>query len=208
MKSQDVLLALKIVANTPLSLRQMDLALSLHISLSEISRSLNRLSECKIYSKEIKTIDVLKLMEFIQHAAPFVLRIHRTGPTGGKPLFQSSRLEHNKFQIPVQWGWNNQKGKKGLHGYAPFHPSVPMSCQSDPILHRLVVLFERTLIADGLERDNALIELYALLEQCSDPIEPSESREPRIVTSHSKRNFRSSTASNEPIDAAYDAFHR
>jgi|GEM_PF-2387873 len=208
MKPQDVLLALKIVANTPLSLRQIDLAHSLHISQSEINRSLARLAECTIYIKETKTIDILKLMEFIEHAAPFVLHINRTGPTGGKPLFQSKRYKHNRFQIPVQWGWTNQKGKKGLHGYAPFHPSVPISCQSDPALHRLVVLFERTLISDAPERDLVLIELYAFLEQCSNHSETTIPHAPPLFAEFSHQNFRSSDASNKPIDTLNDVFHR
>ncbi len=209
MKPQDLLIALKISANTGIYLRQIDLAYSLNLSTSAISRSLSRLIKCKIYLKQSNSIDSVRLMEFIEHAAPFILEINRTGPSAGEPLFNLKYCNRNRFQNPLSWGWDGGTGPKDVHGYAPFHRMVPSACRKDARLRRLVVLFERTLIAEGAERDHSLVELYALLDRYTGDLRSIEASKVDTTTARSERIFRSRILKNEPIEEVRnDAFHR
>jgi hypothetical protein len=208
MKPQDILIALKILANPDTPFRQMDLALSLHLSISEISRALNRLASQHLYIKANKTIAVPQFLYFIEHAAPFIFRLNRTGPTSGNPLFQSQWVQQNRYNPPIQWGWEGHHGTQNLHGYSPFHKSVPKACAKDSAFRRMVLLFEHSLITEGDERNRALVQLRKWIESNSKFMSSSAPKNTEGSSGIAQRKIRPPKAEMEPVASGRESFNR
>jgi hypothetical protein len=174
LKPQDILLLLKLISNqlkdeaqkkSPAKARQIDLALSLHLSQAEVAHSLSRLRKSGFLSSE-NELRPLAISEFLIHGAKYVFPAQMTGGLGrGVPTASSAsdRLKKNLAQKPGSdppLVWADSKGETRGILLEPLYPSAPLAAKEDAQLHELLALLDVIrLSASGARERKFAIEL-------------------------------------------------
>jgi hypothetical protein len=106
MKAQDVVILLKVLLSEGKNWRMSDLALSLNLSQSEISKSLKRMESAKLYDSSIRKIARNAFYELIIYGVPYffpaeVGRISKGIATSiGHEFFKSKIVSESQYIWP------------------------------------------------------------------------------------------------------------
>jgi hypothetical protein len=164
LKPQDVVLALKLVAQGSSAWTQPELARSLHISASEVNHGLQRLAACHLFNVRERRVIRASLLEFLagglRYVFPAELGLVGEGmPTAFSigPLAAKLRLGDEDVVV-----WEESKKKAGrVRGRViePLYPTVPLAAAEDPLLHEYLALADTLRIGRARERALARDEL-------------------------------------------------
>jgi hypothetical protein len=163
MIAQDVVVALKLLESpqwpgfTPLSQ-------ALGMSLSQVHRSVARLSDSRLFVESEQTVQRANLLRFVIHGLPFAFparlgEIVRGVPTAWAcPELKDTKLSTllDDDLAPV---WPNNDGKIKGRAIEPLHAAVPMAVRTDKRLYALLALIDVLRVGRAREREFAEAEL-------------------------------------------------
>ena len=175
LKSQDVMIILKIVSMGPREWKYSEVALELHMSPSEVHAGVKRLKNCALLTElslgvggieqklHIPDIDCLK--EFIQSGIRYVFPAIYSQPAKGLPT--SYGVEHlfEGFNftggfIPV---WELDVGEYTGAALKPLYSSAPKAAMDDFRLYELLALADAMRTDDDKLRDFAWEKMNVML---------------------------------------------
>jgi len=160
LKSQDVYVALKIVASKSLRAPYSQLAVELAMSSSEVHASVKRAQAGHLlHGPEQKNRPNLKaLEEFLVHGLKYVFPPTRGEPTRGVPTSYAaeplrSAIAQGADLPPV---WPHAEGKQRGIAFEPLHKSAPIAALKDRRFYEYLALADA--LRDGRTRERKLAE--------------------------------------------------
>lgn len=163
MIAQDVVVALKLL-QCPQWPGFGRLSEALGMSLSQVHRSVTRLSESRLFIESEKTVVRANLARFVIHGLPFAFparlgEVTRGVPTAwGCPELKETRLSALLAEelVPV---WPEVEGTVKGRAIEPLHGGVPKAAQTDKELYALLALIDVLRVGRARERGFAEEEL-------------------------------------------------
>jgi hypothetical protein len=140
------------------------LAESLHMPVSTVHRSLQRVSAAKLLDHDLQIIRP-NLLELLVHGVRYVFFTQlgsqsRGVPTGAAAPGLRDRLAVSSENSPV---WPHPNGRARGHILAPLHPSVSQVALENPTLHTALAAVDLIRIGTARERAVASEVLQELL---------------------------------------------
>lgn len=168
MKSQDVILAVKLLLMNGDKFTFADLGKSVGLSASETHGALNRLKKSFIYDSFTKMIRKKALEEFLVHGIKYVFpadpgKITRGVLTGYSSPFMKNDFKVNKSDEVFVWPYSNGKDR-GIN-IEPLYRSAPDICTRDNTMYHWLSVIDILRMNRAREREVALSHLKELLEQ-------------------------------------------
>lgn len=155
----DLVILLKIVAYDEERWYQTEMAESLGISQSEVSKSLVRLKFSGLLDQSGKRVMKSALFELLYYGIRYVFP-QRPGPVvRGVPTAHSASPLNQEIQSSEDYVWPSGHGKHRGHSIVPLYPTVPEAVGKDPILYELLALVDALRVGRARERELAKKEL-------------------------------------------------
>jgi DNA-binding Lrp family transcriptional regulator len=158
-KGQDILVLLKLVAQSGKKLSYMQLAASLSMSPSEVHAAVERLAQAGFLNAEERIPNRQAVREFLVHGLRYVFPMERKGGLcRGIPTAQGAPMVASAFDLkgeppPV---WPDATGKVRGLGVLPLYSAAPKASMHDPELYKLLVYCD--LLRGGQARERAWAE--------------------------------------------------
>ena len=159
MRPQDIVILLKIAALKDKAWLAKDLALSLNISASEVSESLNRSKLATLISADKKRLMKNNLLDFLEHGLRYVFPSEPGSIQRGMPTAHSGPLLNNLISSEETYIWPWAEGDARGQAIEPLHPGVPGACVKDPVLYELLALVDASRLGRAREKQQAMKEL-------------------------------------------------
>lgn len=159
MRSQDIVVLLKIASMKKEQWYLKDMAYTLGISQSEVSESLNRSKIAGLITEDKKRLMKNNLLDFLEHGLRYVFpgepgAIQRGMPTAhSAPPLNSAILSEETYVWP--WAEGEARGQV----IEPLHPGVPLACAKDSALYELLALVDAIRLGRAREKQQAMEEL-------------------------------------------------
>jgi hypothetical protein len=164
MRPQDIVILLKITTFPKnKGWKMMDLVLSLHVSQSEISESLNRSSLAGLIDVTKKKVMQLSLMEFLEYGIHYVFPQHPGALARGIPTAHSHPYMKKKIISSEDYVWADADGKIRGQVIEPLLKSVVMAVKEDEQLYKLLAMVDVLRVGKTREVKIALAELKKIL---------------------------------------------
>jgi len=142
MRPQDVAILLKVIALADKAWQLSSLSYELHISISEISESLNRSRIAKLIDFEKKNVSRHRLLEFLEHGVKYVFPQQPGTMTKGIATAHShASIKHN-FVSDLDFVWPDMKGDMMGLQIEPFYPKQVLAAKADPYFYELMALMD------------------------------------------------------------------
>lgn len=168
MKSQDVIVAVKLLLLNGQKITFAQLGKSLKISASETHGAINRLKESFIYDPFTKMIRNTALEEFLIHGIQYVFPASPDKPARGVVTGYSSPFMRNVFSVGENddvYVWPYSYGKNRGISVQPLYRSVPEICLKDEALYHWLSVIDMLRLNRARERDVAIVHLKNLLKE-------------------------------------------
>ena len=168
MKSQDVIVAVKLLLLNGEKFTFAELGKSLQISASETHGAINRLKESFIYDPFTKMVRKKALEEFLIHGIQYVFPASPDKPARGVLTGYSSPFMRNDFTVGKHddvYIWPYSYGKDRGISIQPLYQSVPEVCLKDESLYHWLSVIDMLRLNRARERDIAIIHLKNLLKE-------------------------------------------
>lgn len=164
LRPQDLLVGLKVFTSGDAQWTLSDIAVPLHISVSESHGALTRLTASNLFSPFSRKVHATNLYEFIVHGLRYWLP-PVIGPLGrglatagfGPPL--KNLLADVAPGSPSSFVWPTEDGQDMGQQLQPFFPTVPLAAAGDPALYELLALVEVFRVGSARERKAGAKEL-------------------------------------------------
>lgn len=165
LRSQDVLVALRLSLREERRPTFQDLSIELGISSSQVHTSVRRAVQCRLVNEETRVAISPNLLEFLVHGLKYVFPPVFTSIVSGVPTSIAAAPLRAHFSLgdealPV---WPHPHGSLRGEGLEPIHPAVPEAAQKNPALHELLALTDAVRAGRARERAMAIKELGARL---------------------------------------------
>lgn len=158
MRPQDVVILLKILTYEEKTWRMKDLALSLHISASEVTESLERSTIAGLIAADKVRVLRDNLLEFLVYGLRYVF------PVQLGPVMQGLATAHSAAPLCTEivgqdtFVWPYMDGKDRGPSIVPLILSVPIAALQDPELYQMLALTEALRV--GRIREKILAKRY------------------------------------------------
>jgi hypothetical protein len=164
MRPQDIVILLKILVYPKPDWQYRDLALSLYLSISEISESLSRSHIAGLVDESKRRVHRQSLMEFLEHGLHYVFpQVPGTYVTG-VPTAHSQAYFKARFQAELEYAWADDDGEiRGL-SITPLYRGVPKAVKQDDTLHQLLAATDIIRVGRMRELQEALILLKQVIK--------------------------------------------
>jgi hypothetical protein len=159
MRSQDIVVLLKIAVLSKREWFAKELAFTLNISQSEISESLNRSKISGLLSADKKRVMINNLLEFLEHGLRYVFPAEPGSLQRGMPTAQNAPPLNNIFSAEEFYVWPWAEGETRGQAIKPLHPGVPGACIKDAALYELLALTDALRLGRIREKQQAIDEL-------------------------------------------------
>lgn len=166
LKSQDVLVALKLAARPEVAWSYPRLAADLSMSASEVHASVRRATRSGLLQQDERhTPNRKALLEFLVHGLKYVFPVERGGLTRGMPTAHAAPPLRDQFAAsddpaPV---WPDPEGAVRGEELAPLYRSVPQAARADERLYELLALVDALRGGRARDRELAVKELRTRL---------------------------------------------
>ncbi|MCK4558349.1 MAG: hypothetical protein KAV45_01095 [Calditrichia bacterium] len=158
MRPHDIIILLKIAALKDKPWMAKDLALSLNISASEVSESLNRSKLASLLSNDKKRLMKNNLLDFLEHGLGYVYPTEPGGIQRGMPTAHSAPPLNYYFSADESYVWPWAEGEVRGQAIEPLHPGVPDACAKDPTLYELISMVDAIRFGRAREKQKAVEE--------------------------------------------------
>jgi len=155
----DIVILLKIIASKQNQWFQIQIADSLFISQSEVSKSLNRLSYAGLCDPKGKKVMRMAFMELLQYGIKYVFPQQPGAIVRGVPTAHSAPPLDAIIQSEEKYVWPSGKGSARGQSIIPLYPTVVDAVKLDSLLHELLALVDVLRVGRAREREIAIQEL-------------------------------------------------
>ena len=159
MSPQDIVVLLKITTYGNSAWFQDQLSKSLHISQSEISKSLMRSKFAGLIDASGKIVFKMALLEFLQYGIKYVFPERPGALVRGIPTAHSVMPLSQIIVSEEHYVWPSGKGELRGQAVRPLYPSVVDAVQNDEKLHELLALVDALRVGRTREKEIAINEL-------------------------------------------------
>ena len=159
MRSQDIVVLLKIAALGEREWFVKELAFTLDISQSEVSESLNRSKIVGLISADKKLLMKNNLLDFLEHGLRYVYPAEPGAIQRGMPTAHNAPPLNNIISAEESYVWPWAEGETRGQAIEPLHPGVPGACIKDPALYELLALTDSLRLGRNREKQQAIDEL-------------------------------------------------
>ena len=159
MRSQDIVVLLKIAALGEREWLAKELAFALDISQSEVSESLNRSQIAGLLSADKKKLMKNNLLDFLEHGLRYVYPAQPGAIQRGIPTAHNAPPLNSIISAEESYVWPWAEGKVRGQAIEPLHPGVPGACIRDPGLYELLALVDTLRLGRAREKLQATDEL-------------------------------------------------
>lgn len=159
MSPLDVVILLKIISLNKHDWHQKVMAEELHISQSEISKSLVRSKNAGLLDPSGKKVRRVSFMEFLQYGISYVFPQHAGAIIRGIPTAHSALPLSDFIQSQELYVWPSGRGKARGQSIIPLYPSVPNAALKDQQLYELLALVDAIRVGRAREKELAIKEL-------------------------------------------------
>jgi hypothetical protein len=159
MRPQDVAILLKIVSIDSDQWQLAGLANSLHISISEISESLNRSRIANLIDYNKKKVSRQNLFEFLEHGVQYVFPQEPGSMVRGIPTAHSHPFMKKKFASEMDYVWPDNNGNIMGLLIEPFYPKQVEAIHEDELFYKLLSLADVIRVGKVREIKYAITEL-------------------------------------------------
>ena len=160
MRPQDIVVLLKIIAINNNKWRNIDIAIALNISPSEVSEALNRCKIAKLINKEKREVHLNALTEFLIYGLKYVFPAEPGAIAKGIPTAHSASPIKEKIKSGSEsYVWPHADGNTRGQTIDPLYKTVPEASINDPELYKLIVLVDTIRIGRAREVQIAIDEL-------------------------------------------------
>jgi len=156
---QDIVILLKIIALGNTAWFQNTLAESLHISQSEVSKSLMRSKYAGLLDVSGKKVSRLALMEFLQYGIRYVFPQQPGALVRGVPTAHSAPPLNAVIQSEEHYVWPSGTGTLRGQSILPLYSSVSVAIKEDAGLYELLALVDAIRVGRVREKEMAIQEL-------------------------------------------------
>ena len=159
MRPQDIVILLKIASWKDQLWFGKDLAISLNISPSEVSESLNRSAFAGLLSSDKKKLMKQSLLEFLEHGFKYIFP-QLPGPiVRGMPTAHSAPPLNRLIQSQELFVWPDALSEYRGQAIEPLHPGVVKAAKADEEFYELISLIDSLRIGRAREQSLAIEEL-------------------------------------------------
>lgn len=159
MRSQDIVVLLKIAALGEREWFAKELAFTLDISQSEVSESLNRSQIAGLLSADKKKLMKNNLLDFLEYGLRYVYPAEPGAIQRGMPTAHNAPPLNNIILSEESYVWPWAEGEIRGQAVEPLHPGVPGACIKDPALYELLALTDAIRLGRVREKQQAIDEL-------------------------------------------------
>jgi len=159
MKSQDILLLLKLVSIKDSTWNQKPIAKEVGLSQSEVSEAVARCKYAGLLDPTGKTVMKLALFEFLQYGLKYVFPQKPGSVVRGVPTAHSANPLKEQIQSTEDYVWPYGRGKVRGQSIQPLYKSVPEIVSDDPKLYELLSLVDALRVGRAREKELAIVEL-------------------------------------------------
>ena len=159
MRSQDMVILLKIAALREKEWFAKDLAFSLDISQSEVSESLNRSKIAGLISADKRMLMKNNLLNFLEYGLRYVYPAEPGAIQRGIPTAHNAPPLNNIISAEESYIWLWAEGDTRGQVIEPLHPGVPGACIKDAALYELLALTDALRLGRMREKQRAIDEL-------------------------------------------------
>jgi len=159
MKSQDVVVLLKIIALNNDIWQQIPLAKSLKMSQSEVSQSVARSKYAGLLDDSGKRVMRQVLMDFLQYGLAIVFPVKPGAVVRGIPTAHSAAPLNKDISSDEFYVWPFAKGNVRGHGITPLYATVPQAVLEDEQLYAMLALADALRVGKSREKNIAVQEL-------------------------------------------------
>ena len=159
MKSQDVVVLLKIIALNNDIWQQIPLAKSLKMSQSEVSQSIARSKYAGLLDDSGKRVMRQVLMDFLQYGLAIVFPVKPGAVVRGIPTAHSAAPLNKDISSDEFYVWPFAKGNVRGHGITPLYATVPQAVLEDEQLYAMLALADALRVGKSREKNIAVQEL-------------------------------------------------
>lgn len=159
MRPQDIAILLKVLAMGEKPVQLLGLANTLHISLSEISESLNRSQIAGLIDFSKKRVNRSNLFEFLKYGVRYVFPQQPGAMVRGIPTAHSHPYMKKHIVSEINYVWPDQNGEVIGLMIEPFYPKQVESIHEDELYYKLLALVDVIRVGKVREVKLALNEL-------------------------------------------------
>lgn len=155
----DIVILLKIIALGNSSWLQSSLAESLHISQSEVSKSLMRSKYAGLIDASGKRVSGLALMDLLQYGIRYIFPQQPGAIIRGIATSHSAPPLNTIIISEEPYVWPSAKGDLRGQSILPLYPSVIEAVKKDVKLYELLALVDAIRVGRAREKEMAIQEL-------------------------------------------------
>jgi predicted transcriptional regulator len=159
MRPHDLAILLKIVALKKEYWQLSTLSNSLHISLSEVSESLNRSRIAGLIDYNKKMVSRRNLVEFIEHGFKYVFPQQPGTLVKGIPTAHSHSFMKKMFASDINYVWPDNRGEVIGLEIKPLYENQIMAIKTDEYYYKLLALTDVIRVGKVREVQFATTEL-------------------------------------------------
>ncbi len=160
MRPQDIIVLLKIISFQHNNWRNIDIAIALQISPSEVSEALNRCKIAKLIDSKKRTVHLNSLKEFLIYGLKYVFPVEPGSVVKGIPTAHSA-YPINKHIVSGEdvYVWQYAKGTQRGQSIEPLYKTIPAISLNDQLLYELLVIVDTIRVGRAREIKIAINEL-------------------------------------------------
>jgi len=159
MKSQDIVVLLKLIALNNDNWQQVPLAYSLKMSQSEVSQSVARSKFAGLLDDTGKWVMRQAFYDFLQYGLAVVFPTKPGAIVRGIPTAHSAAPLNMEISSGENYVWPFAMGSVRGHGITPLYVSVPQAALEDEQLYELLSLVDALRVGKVREKNLAIQEL-------------------------------------------------
>ncbi|MBL0049296.1 MAG: hypothetical protein IPP32_14515 [Bacteroidetes bacterium] len=155
----DIVILIKIIALGDSPWLQSNVAESLHISQSEVSKSLMRSKYAGLLDASAKKVSRLALMELLQYGIRYIFPQQPGAIVRGIATAHAAPPLNANIKSEEPYVWPSAKGDVRGQSILPLYPSVIDAVKKDGKLYELLALVDAIRVGRAREKEIAIKEL-------------------------------------------------
>jgi hypothetical protein len=160
MRPQDIVVLLKILSMQSQVWRNIDIAIALNLSPSEVSEALNRSKIAKLIDGKKKNVHLSSLKEFLIYGLKYVFPVEPGAIVRGIPTAHSAPpISEAISQGGDIYVWPYAKGDKRGQAIEPLYKTIPEVVQKDNSFYELLAITDTLRVGRAREIKIAIEEL-------------------------------------------------